>query len=221
MSQISPPLEGRARIADLTVHALGVPLGAIGAVALVVVTAIYHTDDSLALVAIPLYAAALVAMLSFSAAYNLTRHPRRRSWLRRVDHATIYLMIAGTYTPFMLIEVGGTRGTAFAVLVWLVALAGAALKLAYPHRLERLSIALYLLLGWSVLAVLDPLLSAVDTASLLLLLGGGLVYTAGVPIYLMNRFMYHRAVWHAFVLLAAVLHYAAIFHTVVGSSAGA
>ncbi len=184
----------------MAVHAIGVPLGALGALVLMVATVLMRHDDPAALLSVPLYAAALVAMLAFSAAYNLARRPGRRAWLRRVDHATIYVMIAGTYTPFMLVQVGGALGQLFTVFVWLVALTGAALKILLPHRWERLSIALYLLLGWSVLAVLEPLLSAVDTASILLLLGGGLVYTVGVPVYLSSNFLYHRAVWHACVL---------------------
>jgi len=215
VTKLSPPEQGRARTADLTVHALGVPLGALAAIVLIALTVWVRADDPAALLSVPLYAAALVAMLAFSAAYNMALRPTRRAWLRRVDHATIYVMIAGTYTPFMLIDVGGRLGAIFTMFVWAVALLGAAVKLAWPHRFERLSIALYLLLGWSVLAVLRPLLSAVDTVSIVLLLGGGLVYTVGVPIYLAKHFTYHRAAWHACVLAAALLHYAAVLRTVL------
>lgn len=215
MTRMSPPLEGPARKADMAVHAIGVPLGALGALVLMVATVLLRHDDPAALLSVPLYAAALVAMLAFSAAYNLARRPGRRAWLRRIDHATIYVMIAGTYTPFMLVEVGGAVGQLFTAFVWLVALAGAALKILLPYRWERLSIALYLLLGWSVLAVLEPLLTTVDTVSIVLLLGGGLVYTVGVPVYLASNFVYHRAVWHACVLAAALLHYAAVLRTIL------
>lgn len=216
--RVSPPLQGAARKADLTVHALGVPLGVLGALVLLGLTLALHPGDPTALLAVALYTGGLVAMLGFSAAYNLARRPQRRAWLRRADHATIYVMIAGTYTPFMLLEVGGVRGWCFAGFVWLLALAGAALKVLSPHRLEKLSIALYLMLGWSGLLLLERLLMAVDTTTLWLLLAGGLVYTAGVGVYIAERFVYNRAAWHACVLVAAMLHYAAVLQTIVAAA---
>lgn len=218
---MSPPPEGRARTAELIVHALGVPLGIAGAAALLGLVAAAPGTDARTLASVALYAMGLVGMLSVSAAYNLTRAPGLRGWLRRFDHAGIYVMIAGTYTPFMLVKIGGGWGTGFAAFVWAVALAGAAIKLLAPHRLERTSIVLYLLLGWSVVMTLNSLIRAVDPASLWLLLAGGVIYTAGVGVYLWTRFLYHRAAWHAFVLLAAILHYVAVARTTVSAAAGA
>jgi hemolysin III len=218
---MSPPPAGRARLADLAVHAVGVPLGLAGAAVLIVQVARAPESDSLTLAAVGLYAAGLVGMLSVSAAYNLTRAPGLRGWLRRFDHAGIYVMIAGTYTPFMLVKIGGGWGAGFAAFVWAVALAGAAIKLIAPGRLERTSIVLYLLLGWSVVMTLESLIRAVDPTSLWLLLAGGLVYTAGVGLYLWTRFVYHRAAWHAFVLLAAILHYIAVARSTLSGAGGA
>lgn len=206
----SRPPEGRERTADLVVHAAGVPLGVVGAAALVALVLARQAPDPTTLVSVGLYAAALVAMLGLSAAYNLAREPVRRARLRRLDHATIFVMIAGTYTPFMLVQVGGGWGAGFTAFVWAVALAGAAIKILLPGRLERASIALYLLLGWSVVMTLDSLVESVARANLLLLLAGGVVYTAGVGIYVWRSLPYHRALWHACVLAAAVLHYAAV-----------
>jgi hemolysin III len=204
----------RARRADAVVHLLGVPLGLIAAGVLLGRAALVPDAGALTWLSLLLYAATLVAMLVFSAAYNLTRAAHRIERLRAIDHATIFLLIAGTYTPFMLVKVGGPWGAGFTAFVWVCALAGAALKIAFPRRLERLSIALYLLLGWSVLMTLNTLTQSVAAGPLWLLVAGGLTYTAGVGVYLLKRFTYHKALWHLFVLIAACLHYLAISRAV-------
>ena len=213
---LTPGQARRGRRADAVVHILGVPLGAIAAVVLLVRAALAADTGAITWLSLLLYAATLVAMLAFSAAYNLTRTAHRVERLRAVDHATIFLLIAGTYTPFMLVQVGGAWGTGFTVFVWVCALAGAALKIAWPRRLERVSIALYLLLGWSVVMTLQTLIQALPPAALWLLLAGGVTYTAGVGVYVRKHFTYHKAVWHLFVLIAACLHYLAISRAILG-----
>ena len=207
---LTPGQARRGRRADAVVHVVGVPLGLIAALVLLVRAALAPETDPLTWLSLLLYSATLVAMLVFSAAYNMTRAEHRVERLRAIDHATIFLLIAGTYTPFMLVGVGGVWGAGFAAFVWACAFAGAALKIAYPRRLERLSIALYLLLGWSVVMTLNTLIESVPAGALWLLLAGGVTYTAGVAIYLMKRFTYHKAIWHLFVLVAAGLHYLSV-----------
>ena len=206
----------RARRADAVVHLLGVPLGLIAAAVLLGRAALTPGTGALTWLSLLLYAATLVAMLVFSAAYNMTRAEHRIERLRAIDHATIFLLIAGTYTPFMLVGVGGAWGVGFTAFVWVCALAGAALKIVYPRRLERLSIALYLLLGWSVVMTLNTLIESVATGPLWLLLAGGVTYTAGVGIYVLKHVTYHKAIWHLFVLIAAVLHYFSVSGAVLG-----
>jgi hemolysin III len=206
----------RGRRADAVVHALGVPLGVVAAAVLLVRAGLQPETDALTWLSLLLYTATLVAMLAFSAAYNMTRAEHRIERLRAIDHATIFLLIAGTYTPFMLVAVGGAWGIGFCAFVWACALAGATLKIAYPRRLERLSIALYLLLGWSVVMTLNTLIESVAPAPLWLLLAGGVTYTAGVGIYVQKRFTYHKALWHLFVLIAASLHYLSVSGAVLG-----
>ncbi|MBK1669270.1 hypothetical protein CKO28_14630 [Rhodovibrio sodomensis] len=205
-----------ARRADAVVHLLGVPLGLIAAAVLLGRAALQPGTGALAWLSLLIYSATLVAMLAFSAAYNMTRAAHRIERLRAIDHATIFLLIAGTYTPFMLVKVGGAWGVGFTAFVWACALAGAGLKIGYPRRLERLSIALYLLLGWSVVMTLDSLIDSVDPGPLWLLLAGGVTYTAGVGVYVMKRFTYHKALWHLFVLIAASLHYLSVSSAVLG-----
>lgn len=207
---LTPARARRARLADALVHLLGVPLGAAAASVLVVLTLRLPQLDAATGIAVGLYALTLVAMLAISAAYNLTRVGVRREWLRRVDHATIFALIAGTYTPFMLAKVGGAWGLGFTLFVWACAALGATLKIAFPRRLERTSIALYLLLGWSVVMTLGPLAETVAPGPLWLLAAGGVLYTAGVGVYLLKRFTYHKALWHLCVLAAAICHYLAV-----------
>ena len=206
----------RGRRADALVHLLGVPLGVIGAAVLLGRAALSPGAGALTWLSLLLYAATLVAMLAFSAAYNMTRAEHRIERLRAIDHATIFLLIAGTYTPFTLVKMGGAWGLGFTAFVWACALAGATLKIAYPRRLERLSIALYLLLGWSVVMTLNTLIASVQPAPLWLLLAGGVTYTAGVGVYVRKHFTYHKALWHLFVLIAAILHYLSVSLAIFG-----
>jgi hemolysin III len=205
----------REHVADRWVHLLGLGLGLPAAVAVVIVAAVDGARDQLA--PVTLYALGLLAMLGCSAAYHLLRKSRRRDWLRRLDHAAIFAMIAGTYTPFTLkLERGWAEGLTAAV--WALAAAGIAVKLMRPGpaaRRHAISVALYLALGWIGLLALGPFTASLGSATLLLLAIGGTLYTAGVIFHLWQRLPYQNAIWHGFVLVAAGVHYAAVL-TVVG-----
>lgn len=203
-----PAYSARERIADGLIHALG--LGAsLCAVTALMVVALPDTGP-LAVVSLAIYGLGMLATFSASAGYNLTSRPDLKAVLRRLDHAAIFVMIAGTYTPFALVSLGGLSGILLCLFVWLVAAVGIAVKLLLPGRFERASIVLYLALGWSILAVLEPLISAVSMTTLILLGLGGLVYSTGVAFHLWHRLPYHNAIWHALVLAAAGCHYAAV-----------
>ena len=195
------------RAADVCVHAAGVAVGLGGFAA--ILTSISQTTIG-AGAALLVYGAAMLAMLACSAAYNLTRPSFAKELLRRLDRGVIFVMIAGTYTAFMGIALPGWRGTLMLAFVWCGALAGAIVELVFPRRYERLLIGLCLLLGWSFLFVFDAVVAALPRAALLLLAGGGLLYTAGVAFHLWSRLPYHNAVWHALVLAAVICHYAAV-----------
>jgi hemolysin III len=196
------------RIADAVVHGLGLTFGLAAFVSLAII--VLPSGDILLWLALGLYGAGLLAMLGCSALYNLAGPGRWKAVLRRLDHAAIFVMIAGTYTPFMLIAVGGAWGLGLLAFVWSVALCGAMLKLFWPSRLDRLSVAAYLLLGWSVVVALGPLFGALSAAGLVLLGTGGLLYSLGVAFHLWHRLPYQNAVWHAFVLAAAACHFSAV-----------
>jgi hemolysin III len=200
-------IERRELLADIAVHALGLALGAAGAVAMFMVAAQSSVRGQL--LPITVYLAGLLAMLGCSAIYNVWRSCRWRGWLRRLDHAAIFVMIAGTYTPLVLrLPDGWALG--LVVGVWTVALVGVAAKLLQPHRIETFSVALYLALGWIGVLAAEPLLAAFDQATLVLLLLGGVVYSVGVVFHLAARCRYTRALWHGSVVIAAAIHYAAI-----------
>lgn len=196
------------RVADAAVHAVGLVCGLAACVALAAVAA-PQADARMGL-ALAVYAAGLLAMLGCSAAYNVSRSPRRRRWLRRIDHAAIFVMIAGTYTPFALVTIDGAWGLGLLLFVWTVAVLGVLGKLFLAARFERWSIPAYLLLGWTVLVALEPLLERLSLAGLILLAAGGLLYTAGVAFYRWERLPFQTAIWHGFVLAAAACHFTAI-----------
>ena len=204
------PAEWRA---DAAVHALGLTLGSVGCVALAVM-ALPRAGDPLRVAALVAYAVGLLAMLGCSALYNLAPEGGRKRLFRELDHAAIFLMIAGTYTPFTLVRIAGTWGTGLLAFVWAVAAAGIAVELLGLRRAKWPSTAAYLLLGWSVLAALGPLSAAVSPAGLALLVAGGVLYSVGVAFHLWTRLPYHNVVWHGFVLAAAACHYAAVLREV-------
>jgi hemolysin III len=204
----------RDQMADRVVHVVGIGLGTAAAIALVVVTAI--AGEAGDLVPILIYAIGLVAMLGCSAAYNVFNASVRREWLRRFDHAAIFAMIAGTYTPFTT-RLAGDWASGLTVAIWAVAATGIVLKLLRPRHIEAISIVLYLALGWIGLVAVGPFRSALDARTLALLTLGGVIYTAGVVFHLWRRLPYQNAIWHGFVLVAASVHYVAVIGLIVGA----
>lgn len=198
----------REHLADALVHAVGVVAALIGFAVLIGLALAHGAAAQIASVAV--YGAALVAMLVCSALYNAARGSARGELLRRVDHAAIFVMIAATYTPFLVVKIGGSLGHGLLAFIWSAAAAGVGLKLLAPRRLERLSLALYLALGWTVLVAMEPLTSSVSEVGVSLLLAGGVLYTVGVIFYVWDALPYQRAIWHGFVLAAAACHYAAV-----------
>jgi len=208
-------LPRRELVADGVIHVVGITAGLIGAAILVIAAA-----SPLELAAVATYSGGLLAMLGCSAAYQLLRSSRRRELLRCFDHSAIFLMIAGTYTPFTLLRIRPFWDVALTATVWSIAAAGIALRLLRPHVFDRVSIAFYLALGWAGLAAIAPLVPFVQTSTLVLLGAGGLLYTVGIAFHLWERLPFQNAIWHAFVLIAAAVHYAAVLKEIVVAHAG-
>lgn len=200
------------READQWVHGLGLAGGLVGGLALLGLSLGFGRLGLAA--AVGVYAACLVIMFLASAAYNLAS-ARRRPLLRRLDHAAIFLMIAGSYTPFTTQRLSGAWAWGMTLAVWVLALGAAAGKLFAPGLGKGFWVALYLALGWIAVVAIQPLLAGVSAAAMILLLAGGLIYSLGVIIYLKKDLPFRRAIWHGFVTVAAAAHYVAILTGVV------
>ena len=190
--------------AVLFTFAVGVGLG----------LAIWKGGLSMAM-AVLIYALCVMTMIGCSMAYNLTEQPKRKALLRRFDHAAIFLMIAGTYTPFTTLRFDGAWAVSMTTIVWALALIGAAGKLFLPGVGKRVWLAFYVAMGWMIVAAFGPMLEGVPLAGLILLAAGGALYTIGVPFYIWEKLPFRRAIWHGFVMAAAGVHYAAVLTGVV------
>ena len=160
------------------------------------------------------YSVGLLSMLGFSAAYNTWPVSRAKWVLRRFDHSAIFVMIAGTYTPFIAQMKGDLVAMGLLIGVWLTAVVGIILKLLLPSRFDRLAVVLYLLLGWSGAVVYEPVAAALPSLSIWLLAVGGALYSVGVVFYAWRSLRFQNVIWHAFVLVAACCHYSAVLFCV-------
>ena len=204
------PAEKRA---DLWVHIVGLILAAIGGIVLAVLAAVYSGIG--ATVATAIYALCLIAMLSISTVYNQIRPCAARPILRRLDEAAIFLMIAGSYTPFTTQRFEGAWSIGFSVLVWAIAFGGVFAKLALPRLSDAIWSAVYVGFGWVAVLALKPMMDTVHPIALGLLVAGGLIYTAGVFVFISPKVKFRRAIWHGFVVTGAMTHWAAVLVGVV------
>lgn len=207
------------KTADLIVHVVGLTLAAVGGIVLAVLAAIYSGVG--AVVATAIYALCLVAMLTASTVYNQTRPCKARPILRRLDEAAIFLMIAGSYTPFTTQRFEGAWSIGFTLLVWGLGLGGALAKLWAPRLSDGVWSAVYAGFGWLAVFALKPMLETVHPAALVLLVVGGLIYTAGVFVFISPKVKFRRAIWHGFVVTGATVHWAAVLVGVVLAPAAA
>jgi hemolysin III len=200
-------------IADGVVHGIGVFCGLVAATVLIVLTAIYARALDIAVVSV--YVAGLLAMLVLSATYNLWPVSRAKWVLRRFDHSAIYLLIAATYTPFIMELKDSVFAMALLGGVWCVAIVGIVLKLVWPGRFDRVSVGLYLAMGWSGLMLYDRVVSALPTLALWFVVAGGALYSFGVIFHAWQRLRFQNAIWHCFVLLGAACHYTAVLDLIM------
>jgi hemolysin III len=201
-----------ARTADLVIHLIGLVAALFGGGVLLGLALGLGKLGQAGAVAV--YAGGLLLMLAFSTAYNFASD-RRRPLLRRFDHAGIFLMIAGSYTPFTTHSLTGAWAWGMTIAVWAIAGLGVAGKLLLPGLGRRFWIGIYMALGWIVLIALRPMIHGMPWVALLLLAIGGGVYTSGVIFYVNKRLKYYRAIWHGHVVAAAGVHWAAVLVGVV------
>ncbi|MCA1934999.1 MAG: hemolysin III family protein [Asticcacaulis sp.] len=201
-----------ARHADLIVHVTGLAFALFGGG---VALGLAVTQGLLGMVAaVIIYAVGMIAMLAFSTAYNFAS-PRFQPFLRRLDHAGIFLMIAASYTPFTTQALSGPWAWGMTAGVWTLAGLGILGKLFLPGVGKGVWVALYLILGWLVVIALKPMIADVPPAAMILLAIGGLVYSVGAIFYMMKRLKFRRAIWHGHVITGAVLHWCAVLVGVV------
>ena len=200
-------------IADGVVHGIGVFGGVIAATVLIVLAAVFASAYEI--VSVSIYAAGLLAMLGFSAAYNLWPVSRSKWLLRRLDHSAIYILIAATYTPVFVQLQDRVFAMSLLAGVWSVAVVGVVLKLFFPGRFDRVSVGLYLAMGWSGIIAYDTGLSSLPHLAVWLIAVGGLLYSFGVIFHAWRRLRFQNAIWHCFVLLGAACHYTAVLDLVL------
>ncbi len=196
-------------IADVAVHAVGLALAIAGCVLMVWTAAASGSPRLTA--ALVVYSVGLMSMLVCSTLYNANTNENLARLFERFDLSGIFLMIAGSYTPFMLAKLDGPLAWTVLAGVWAVALCGVALNLLTRWNAPRVFIALYLLLGWAVLSIVDQLIHTLSTTGLVLLATGGVLYTVGVIFHVNRRLPFNSAIWHTFVVAAATCHFLAIY----------
>ncbi|HTV86456.1 MAG TPA: hemolysin III family protein [Dyella sp.] len=205
-------------LASCVIHGIGIVLSVMGLVLLTVRAAIGGTASDV--LASAVYGISLILLYTASTLYHSVRTEPARRILRTLDHIAIFLLIAGTYTPFTLIALRGTWGWSLFGIVWSLALLGSALEVGLLKRYRRLAVLLYVAMGWVGIVAFRPLLTHLQTGGMVLLLAGGAAYTLGVPFYLWRRLPYHHSVWHFFVLAGSVLQFLAVFFYVVPAVRG-
>jgi len=211
-ASIAPRYSGNEELASSLIHGLGIVLSIAGLAALVAVAA--REGDARHVASVCVYGASLILLYTASTLYHGIPHERAKPVLRVLDHAAIFLLIAGTYTPFTLISLRGAWGWSLFTIVWTLAFAGIALELA-GVKSRKVMASLYVGLGWVGLIALKPLVASIEPGGLWLLFGGGAAYTLGVPFYLSKRMPFNHALWHAFVLLGSVLQFFAVLFYVL------
>ena len=162
-----------------------------------------------------IYCSSIILLFLCSTLYHSVSDPQLKHRLKIADHCAIYLLIAGTYTPLMLIEFGGDKALMILIAIWAIALGGVLFKTLFIHRFKVFSLVLYLTMGWLSMVILEDLLAAMTPLGFTLLLVGGLFYSVGVIFYVIKRIPYNHAIWHLFVLAGALSHFLCVYLTVI------
>jgi hemolysin III len=204
---------GREELANAITHGFGLLLSLVGAIALIAVSILHGTAWHIASCGV--YGFTLVLLYLSSTLYHAISAPHLRRTLQLFDHSAVYLLIAGTYTPFTLVNLRGGWGWTLFGVIWGLTLAGIVFKYLALGRFPVLSTPIYLLMGWLVVLGIKPVLTFVSLHGFLWLLGGGLFYTVGVFFFASKRIPYSHAIWHVFALCGSVCHYWAVFFYVL------
>lgn len=189
-------------------HGIGAGLSVVGLTVLVVLAVLYGNVTQV--VSFSIYGASLIILYVASTLYHSFQRPKVKHVFRIIDHASIFLLIAGTYTPFLLLGVQGTWGWTFLIIIWGLAILGVSFKALFINRLQKLSVLMYILMGWLSVLVIRTLLVNIPVGGLVWLAVGGAAYTIGVIFYALKKIPYMHGVWHLFVLIGSLCHYFAV-----------
>jgi hemolysin III len=200
-------------LANTVTHGIGLALSIVGFVVLLVLAAM--RGSAWHIVSCAIYGSTLVCLYTASTLYHAVLSPPLKRAFKVFDHSAIYLLIAGTYTPFLLVNLRGGWGWSLFGIVWGLAMAGIIFKLWFVNHFQILSTVVYLLMGWLAVIAVKPLLALVPASGLIWLLAGGLMYTAGVIFYAWKRLPYNHVIWHLFVLAGSTCHYVAVLYSVI------
>ncbi|WP_417531833.1 PAQR family membrane homeostasis protein TrhA [Marinobacter lipolyticus] len=198
-------------------HGLGAILSVIGTVVLVVAAS--QMGDVWKVVSFSIFGASLILLYMASALYHGVRHPKWRATFKTLDHCAIFLLIAGTYTPFLLVNMRGTTGWTLFAIIWSLAITGVVLKVIFKNRFKLARVGIYIAMGWLITFASSDLVANLSETALYLTIAGGVAYTAGVIFYLADRVPYMHAVWHLFVIGGSALHFSAIYYGVLPHAA--
>jgi hemolysin III len=200
-------------IAHAITHGLGLLLSVAACSVMVILAAQRGTVWHITGVAV--FGASLIVLYAASTLYHSLTHQKAKRVFRFLDYSAIYLLIAGTYTPFTLVTLRGEWGWSLFGVAWGLAITGAVVEVATRRKYKALSMGFYLGMGWLIVIAIKPLLDALDTRSLVLLAAGGAAYTGGAALYALGRFRYHHAVWHVLVLVGSCCHFLAVYFSVI------
>lgn len=206
----------KEEIANTISHAIGLLMGIIGLI-LLLNKALAYEADPLTITSMALYGSSMIVLFLASTLYHAVSDQKIKQGLKVFDHCAIYLLIAGSYTPFLLVSLRTPLAIGLMVIIWSIALAGIIMKIAFMQRFKRFSLFSYLSMGWLSLIVIYQLTANLPLGGLLLLALGGVIYSLGVIFYVAKRIPYHHAIWHVFVLVGCACHFLAIYFYVPAS----
>jgi hemolysin III len=203
----------REEVACSVIHGIGIVLAIAGLGVLTAFATLHGTAAHV--VGCSVFAVTLILLYTASTLYHSIPVARARAVLRALDHSAIFLLIAGTYTPFSLVNLRGPWGWSLLAVIWTLAILGIVLRVTLGRRSRAVAVGLYLAMGWTVLAAIKPLTTHVAPGGVLLLFLGGVVYTTGTAFYMWRRLPYHHAIWHLFVLAGSIFHFFAVLFYVI------
>ncbi len=207
--RIQRPIIAEGERLNTLTHAIGAALSVAALVCMVVYASAW--GDAYKIVSVSIYGATLIALYLASTLYHSAKDPRVKRMMKLVDHSCIYLLIAGTYTPFALVSIRGGWGWSMFGIIWGLALLGIVFKLVFIHKVDKLGVAIYVAMGWLGVVAVVPMVRVFPAQGLLYIAAGGLLYTVGALVYLWRSLPYNHAIWHLFVMAGSACHFVAIY----------